>query len=132
MRVYLMLLLSIILFPQIVNAREPSENEKEQIITAVKNKLVDPYSAKFKWVEYVGGEPKSNDVLPYCGIVNSKNRYGGYVGDMPYVVVLKWRNSSLISVIIVFFGDGDPNSLNTKSIYIVCADHGYNKLYLAK
>lgn len=50
--------------------------------SAVKDMMVDPWSAQFK------SEFKSK-LAPdtYCGLVNSKNRMGAYVGFSPYVFV---------------------------------------------
>lgn len=49
---------------------------------AVRDVLVDPDSAKFKSmsVSFEGN---------VCGMVNSKNRFGGYNGDVPFIVTPK-------------------------------------------
>lgn len=58
--------------------------EKERIETEnkikelVKNDLLDPESAIFKF-------QSKNDSNIHCGTVNSKNRFGGYVGDTRFI-----------------------------------------------
>jgi curved DNA-binding protein CbpA len=54
---------------------------KETALAAVQNELFDPFAAQFRDLYEVrgvsqGGEPK----MVVCGEVNSKNRFGGYVG----------------------------------------------------
>lgn len=44
------------------------------VIDAVKAKLTDPDSAKFRDIRKIGDKS-------YCGWVNAKNSYGGYIGD---------------------------------------------------
>jgi hypothetical protein len=54
--------------------------EEQSIIAAVKNELVDPDSAVFKDVVIY----RQNGVPIACGLVNSKNRMGGYSGFTPF------------------------------------------------
>lgn len=136
MRMCLMLLIFNILMTNNTLSKEPTDSEKENISEVVKNRLIDPYSAKFKWVEYTGErihEPSDPSLsgLIYCGIVNSKNRFGGYVGDSPYMVALGWKNDILNKVLLIWMGDGDANSIGTQATYQTCAEKGY-KLDLAK
>lgn len=56
---------------KIEQERSIKENKIKELI---KNDLLDPESAIFKF-------QRQNDSNTYCGTVNSKNRFGGYVGD---------------------------------------------------
>ena len=48
-----------------------------EVKTAVKDQLVDPESAIFSDIETKDGVT--------CGVVNSKNRFGGYVGQRAFI-----------------------------------------------
>jgi hypothetical protein len=58
----------------------------KQIEKKVKNRLFDPYSTHFKWPN--NGCDFGEDIGSYCGFVNAKNRYGGYVGYAQFKVYL--------------------------------------------
>lgn len=66
---------------------------KELGEAAIRDKLIDPDSAKFQWPSgYEIGAYKpfmGKYVYGYftCGYVNSRNRMGGYVGRTPFVIV---------------------------------------------
>ena len=83
-----------------VNARKPEpvaeidfgpaptwERYKELAERAVKRQLVDPYSAMFEWIwGFKQGEYKpfiGRRIPGYftCGLVNARNRMGGYTGS---------------------------------------------------
>lgn len=72
-----------------VLARELTAGEKEVVSDAIKDRLRDPTSAMFKWGP-IKGETKPTDgneaTTTYCGYVNSRNAFGGYVGDTPFRV----------------------------------------------
>jgi hypothetical protein len=61
---------------------------------AVKTLLTDPDSAKFEWptgyiqTRYATGRRTYADGYLACGLVNSRNRMGGYGGRMPFLVVI--------------------------------------------
>jgi hypothetical protein len=72
------------------------ERFKELGEEAIRLRLVDPDSAKFTWIHgYVqrGYTPfMGKRVYGYatCGLVNSRNRYGGYAGDTFFTVVIDY------------------------------------------
>lgn len=66
--------------------RQITEADKAAIRETIKRQLKDPESARFRWVAYTG-----LDEL-YCGFVNAKNSYGGYVGFKPFAVMLATNN----------------------------------------
>jgi len=53
--------------------------EEQRIKQAVREQLIDPDSAKFEAI-YKGKTEKH-----WCGMVNAKNRMGGYAGATPFV-----------------------------------------------
>lgn len=56
---------------------EATPEDKERTMAAVKEKLRDPESARFQNIYALQG---SNGKRSYCGFVNAKNAFGGYVG----------------------------------------------------
>ena len=61
------------------DGRPLNKMERQAVIKSVKEQLKDPGSAQFKLGKFV--TPESGY---YCGMVNSKNSYGGYVGFSPF------------------------------------------------
>lgn len=134
------------------------------ISDAIREKLLDSESARFKWVELVELQPKNYSGpieaglagVEYCGLVNSKNTFGGYAGDAPYLVFLaltkeslfkapvlllflklylsyiKKVNYSLLLVSVIGIGDANWHSPESRTLLMMCAKSGYKKLYLAK
>lgn len=96
--------------------RELNPNEKNAIEESIKNQLKDPFSAQFKHSRYI-----SNGNGEYCGLVNSKNSYGGYVGYTPFLVMLVGKGKDLHSAVIAF-GSQETDQLVTTQI---CKDIGY-------
>jgi hypothetical protein len=60
--------------------------EKAAVMQAVKGVLKDPDSARFKWTTLRAGSST------YCGLVDAKNSFGGYVGDTAFEVVLSTQH----------------------------------------
>lgn len=62
----------------------------------------------------------SDGVVTVCGVVNSKNGFGGYTGFVPYLGVLGTQDGRHIFA-VVNIGDG---SSNPQAIAMVCAQNG--------
>jgi len=103
------------LIPTISYAKDFTPAQKKNIEDAVKEKLIDPDSAKFKFPTYKGG-------LFYCGLVNSKNRYGGYAGFSVFQVAAMSGESGSTSFYVLGVGDGDSGN---EALKTTCAEHGY-------
>ncbi len=58
--------------------RELTPIEKASLTGALSQTLKDPGAAQFKWMPIVLLE--RDGITDYCGLVNSKNSYGGYEG----------------------------------------------------
>ena len=52
---------------------------------AISAGLKDPSSAQFQAVGVVRTKHSSGDITYFCGMVNAKNSYGGFVGYQPFV-----------------------------------------------
>lgn len=111
-------------------ARELTVKEKAVIMKAVRNELTDPESARFKWVKLAEEvDIKSPDAVSfYCGLVNAKNKMGGYVGDKPFLAILGWRHGKIHPAAFVqVSGNASDEFLFSK-----CAEKGYTNLFLAE
>ena len=98
--------------------RNITQAEKSYVEKAIKGSLKDPDSAKFKHSYYV-----SNGEGAYCGLVNSKNSYGGYAGDTPFMAMImhdKKGNATGAGVIAV---GGDQYEV--QATIETCRDNGY-------
>ncbi len=75
-------------------ASSTAETQSERIAglqvqakAAMNNLLKDPQSAKYKDVEayLVAGVPNVPDAYAFCGRVNAKNSFGGYMGFQHFI-----------------------------------------------
>jgi len=114
-----------------VLARELTPAEKEIVADAVRDRLRDPHSAMFKWGP-IRGETKSYDSsegsTTYCGYVNSRNAFGGFVGDTPYRVFLVFVDG--VVTIAAMIGMGGSQT-DTDITYELCNEDGYDIRYFA-
>lgn len=98
--------------------RSINKSEKAYVEKAIKERLKDPDSAKFKHTYYV-----SNGNGAYCGFVNSKNSYGGYAGDTPFMAIIMHnkKGTATGAGVISVGGDSDEE----KATIMTCQDNGY-------
>jgi hypothetical protein len=66
--------------------RELTSIEKASLQNGLARTLKDPGSAQFKWLPVVVLE--RDGITDYCGLVNSRNSYGGYVGFQKFYAQL--------------------------------------------
>jgi len=118
-------------------AADLTNAEKTIVENSVKSELKDPESARFKSLpipDGAKGEFKTENIsaITYCGLVNSKNSFGGYSGDVPYSVFLvRQEDSSAISAVLSI-GSADWGSPSSRAILETCGDAGYTNFSLAK
>lgn len=110
--------------------------EKAAVKVAVNKHLKDPTSPLFKWpkLQLAGGpsdDPQGKDnVYMYCGLVDAKNSYGGYVGFVPYYAMLmpnyfEPQNKSKVIARVTVIGTADPSSTDTQTALMMCRRYGY-------
>lgn len=117
----------------ILLAAAPSERplrpaEATAIKQAIETQLVDPSSAQF----HMGAIHPASEY--YCGLVNAKNRMGGYNGFEPFMV--RFNPDRTIKIVIMpERAGGGPLSLSEdaflrdslrQTIRQKCAENGYN------
>src|SRR5260221_14712411 len=66
--------------------RELAAAEKTSLATALSQTLKDPGAAQFKWMPIVMLE--RDGITDYCGLLNGRNAYGGYVGFQKFYAQL--------------------------------------------
>src|SRR5262249_6683094 len=59
-------------------ARPLTDAEKVALKKALSKDMKDPDATKFKWMPLA--YDSASETADYCGLVNGKNSYGGYVG----------------------------------------------------
>jgi len=64
-----------------VNAKQLTAAEKQKIVASMD--LKDPGSAQFRWL------PDDPTQVQYCGWVNAKNGFGGYVGFKQFLALVE-------------------------------------------
>lgn len=103
----------------------PPANYKEQVENRIKRNLLDPTSPLFEMGEpskgYTRESPMFNTSEMFgwkvCGTVNAKNRFGGYVGRVPFFALFRHDN-----LMYVMTGEADePYSMKNAAINSACS-----------
>ncbi len=106
--------------------RPLNDTEKAMIANAVSGTLKDPASAQFKWAPLVVNT--RDGVTDYCGLVNAKNSYGGYVGYAPFYVQIVFDEHGKIKL-AELRGLTNPSDDATADIEsTLCREFGYGDL----
>lgn len=102
-------------------ARPLTAQEKAAVEKAVKEKLKDPDSAKFKWPDLV------NEKGGYCGLVNARNSYGGYSGFTPFMAFILFpkKEGEHTGAMVLQMASDNPDDSMTGAVIKVCQDQGY-------
>lgn len=119
----------------LAHAAPISKSEIEAVETAIKARLRDSESAVFKHSANV------TDKGVYCGLVNSKNGFGGYAGFSPFIVMIvggmdrgkfakltkdQQQQAAFLletNVLVVAIG---TNSSRAEATTTQCAQHGFD------
>jgi hypothetical protein len=112
-----------------VARRELSPVEKVALAAAFAESLKDPGSAQFKWVPVVLLE-RDGGTFDYCGLVNSRNSYGGYAGFQKfYAQIGKNDKGAFTRGLIRTIASDDVNIVATDGL---CEKHGYTDFTQAR
>lgn len=96
-----------------------TQKQIEVVKSGVRMKLKDPESARFDR-SFVSAKDEKG-LVTVCGYVNSKNSYGGYVGDTPFGGMMM-KNNKGKEVFVAYGIDSSPSGqYATKTI---CAKDG--------
>lgn len=98
--------------------RDLTQAEKKIIAAGVSRALKDPESAKFEFPKF---PVTSENSVVYCGMLNGRNSYGGYVGFSPFITTVAQSNGKIVSAGNVAT---DSDSLGTSILAKMCHDKG--------
>ena len=93
--------------------RQLTVNEQQIIEEAVSRSLIDPYSAAF-------GHMPLRSKEGYCGVVNAKNRMGGYAGKAFFLVKPVWNEDVMRGAVLIGIDRGG----DAGAIGIMCVKMG--------
>jgi hypothetical protein len=81
--------------PQFSSFRDVTPQERKLLASVFAKSLKDPESARWEWA------PVRSDVadgsIEYCGNVNARNSFGGYIGSRTYISTLTIKNGTIIN-----------------------------------
>lgn len=115
MKKTLALLMCLCSFYAHAEERALTKEERIAIERSVKERLKDPDSAKFKHYKFIKNQ---DSVHVYCGMVNAKNSYGGYVGLRPFQSMIAVDTRG---VLVAYTLPLDTPEV----IYQLCVEKGY-------
>jgi hypothetical protein len=75
--------------------RELTVTEKKFMAEGLSKDFKDPPSAQFRWMQ-IPVPSLPNSIVSYCGTVNAKNSYGGYVGFKPFIARVGFSDNKMI------------------------------------
>ncbi|WP_404991292.1 hypothetical protein [Cupriavidus pauculus] len=97
--------------------RQPKKAEMAAITQAVKDQVKDPDSVKLRGVMAVQEE----GVTKFCGEVNAKNSFGGYVGFKPFYAFMIIEGAKPVYASVSGLGD----DVSSKTAMMMCQKLGY-------
>jgi len=108
--------------PNVVGARDLTQNERDRIIQIVSLDLRDAPTAIFEWptveIPETGG-----DFVEYCGWVNGKNAYGAFAGFVSFSVWLVVQEGEITMIQI----PSGPGSGGVPSLDELCVEKGFGR-----
>ena len=118
---------------QVPTASRPLSNpEKAALKKALSKDMKDPDATQFKWmpVAYDSASEKAD----YCGLVNGKNSYGGYVGFHLFRAALirnvkgEYDTGTIIQIDENTTGDDVVEEMFSKALIDFCKRAGYTDI----
>lgn len=103
--------------------RDLNAEEKKDVAASLSGALKDPGSAIFYWTPANTPVGQSGVVI-YCGMVNSKNSYGAYVGASPFTSSLIFRDG--VARAAALHNIASDTSAKSEAVMIICRENGYD------
>jgi hypothetical protein len=101
-----------------LQARELDEKERALIAEVVTASFKDPAAAQFRWLPI----PDSESLVTYCGLVNGKNSYGGYIGFSPFIALLMLKNATVKEATVIDVAE--PGTSDEQALRAMCSKKG--------
>ena len=100
--------------------RQITEPEKAAVRLAIEQRLMDPMSAQYRWLPTVAADGA------YCGYVNAKNRYGGYVGFASFLAWIRKPNEDGSPRVVLNMLATKPGNWSESDVRHWCRKSGIN------
>lgn len=98
--------------------RQITEPEKAAVRLAIEQRLMDPMSAQYRWLPAIGKDGA------YCGYVNAKNRYGGYIGFAPFLAWIRKPNEDGSPRVVLNMLAVKPSNWSDYDVRAYCREAG--------
>jgi hypothetical protein len=85
--------------------RDLTPEERSVLATKFSRTMKDPNATQFRWARI--GPPNDKGIAHYCGQVNGKNSYGGYVGFQVFDATVIFVGGKIADATITSIG-ADP------------------------
>lgn len=92
----------------------PTEADNAAIADAFDRVLREPDSARFPVIYARRG---ASGVIYYCGLVNSRNGFGGYTGNRPFYAVGDQRLTSVLRI--------GEDQISNEAVLVMCRRAGF-------
>jgi hypothetical protein len=79
--------------------RELTPDERAFLTAQFSKDMKDPAATQFKWAKI--GPPNDKGIAWYCGMVNGKNSYGGYVGFQVFDATVTYSGGKIVGASII-------------------------------
>lgn len=103
--------------------RELTASEKQAVAATISKGLKDPSAAIFYWTP-ANTPTGPSGVVAYCGMINGKNSYGGYIGASPYLASLIYRDGVAVGAALVDIASDTTTS--SAATLLMCRENGYD------
>jgi hypothetical protein len=111
---------------ELAKARELTAPEKAALGRIIAASLKDPGAAQFRWMPII--DRTRDGITDYCGLVNSKNSFGGYSGFVRFYVQLSKDDSGMFmraAVRAIEPPNRETNLLDPRWMNGICENFGY-------
>jgi hypothetical protein len=110
--------------------RELTPEEKGSLSTNIAQGLKDPEAARFKWMPVVLRE--RDGITDYCGLLNGKNSYGGYIGFARFYAQLLKDDAGRFTRLAKVAIETPGSEINIFASGKLCQAYGYFDFTLAR
>jgi outer membrane murein-binding lipoprotein Lpp len=114
-------------------SRELTAQEKAVLGPMIAAKMKDPAAAQIKWMPVI--QQERDGVTHYCGLVNGKNSYGGYIGFLRFYAQLRLNAKGqydLADARAFEEANREPNFIDSRWMNGICEQFGYMDFSVAK
>jgi hypothetical protein len=97
--------------------------EKKIVQTGLSSSLKDPDSIQIHWTPYRASEA-ADDAVDYCGTLNAKNSFGGYIGFKPFFANVMTKQNKIQTAVLIGTSDKDYGRFIEDPVITLCKQNG--------